>query len=134
MPWVSGSASGRRGLLLGVGLLDSAGPIAFLLRADSIRLSGLDRLALLVEVGPEVVDEFADRRSELLLVGLLELAGLGDSLEQVGVLGTHPGPQVAQELPHALHLDPVEEAAGARVDRGDLIGDLERVALFLFEQ
>ena len=39
-----------------------------------------------------------------------------------------------EELADALGLDPVEVAAGAGVDRGDLVGDLERLALLLLEQ
>ena len=56
-----------------------------------------------------------------------------DPAQQVGLLGAQADPQVAEELAHALGLDPVEVAAGAGVDRGDLVGDLERFALFLLE-
>jgi hypothetical protein len=89
---------------------------------------------VLVEVGAEVVDEVANRRAQLLLVGFLELAGLGDSAQQLGLLRAQPDPQIAQELADAFGRDPVEEAAGAGIDRGDLIGHLERFALFLFQQ
>ncbi len=105
----------------------------FLLRLDSVRLPRLDRVAELVEVGAEVVDEVADRRAQLLLVGVLELAGLGDPLEQLGLLGAQPDAQVAEELAHPLGLDPIEEASRARVDRRDLVGHLERLALLLLQ-
>ena len=88
---------------------------------------------MLVEVGPEVVDELGDRLAERLLVVVLELSGLFDPRQQLGVLGVEPDPQVGEELADALDLDPVEIAAGAGVDRGDLVADRERVALFLFE-
>ena len=93
---------GRR--LLGVlGIASRAGgSLALLLRLDAVGLAGLDRVAVLVEVGAEVVDEVADRLAELLLVGLLELAGLFDPLQQVGVLAVQAGPQVGEELADAI--------------------------------
>src|SRR6476619_1841735 len=119
MPWgISSRALGRgRRLLvlavLGLGLL-AGGParrLALLFGVDAVGLALLERLAVLVEVGAEVVDEVGDRLAQRLLVGLLELAGLFDPAQQIGLLGVQAGPQVGEELADALDFDPVEVAA-----------------------
>src|SRR3977135_259021 len=102
-------------LLILFGLGDGGRLRPLLLGLDPVGLSRLDRVAVLVEVGAEVIDDPGDRRAELLLVGLLELAALGDPLQQVSLLGVEANAQVAEELTDALGLDPVEEAAGAGV-------------------
>ena len=105
---------------------------ALLLGADPVRLALLERLALLVEVGAEVVDHLGDRLAERLLVLVGELAVV-DPAHQLPLLGLQPPEQVGEELLHALDLDPVEVAAGAGVDRGDLLADRERAALVLVQ-
>ena len=83
---------------------------------------------------PKSSTKSRDRLAELLLVLVGELAAVFDPLQQLGLLGVQAGPQVGEELADALDFDPVEEAAGAGVDRGDLVADAERFALFLFQQ
>src|SRR6185369_1544711 len=123
-------ASYARGLLL----FNPRRGLALLFGVDAVGLALLERVAVLVEVGAEIVDEVGDRLAQRLLVVLLELAGLFDPAQQLRLLRVQAGPQVGEELADALDFDPVEVAAGARVDRGDLVADRERFALFLFQQ
>src|SRR6188472_810733 len=109
---------GRGRLLLSLFGLGDAGRLGpLLLGLDPVGLAGLDRVAVLVEVGAEVVNDLGDRRAQLLLVVLLELAALGNPLQQLGLLGVQADAQVAEELADALGFDSVEKAAGAGVDR-----------------
>src|SRR6185437_5712183 len=134
-PWRLGSRGSLRGLVLRLGLRSGRfGLLGGRFRDFRLQFAGLDRVAVLVEVGPEVLDEGADRVTAGLLVGVLQLPGRLDPVEQVLVFGVQADPQVGAELGDALGFDPVEVAAGARVDRGDLVGDAERLALFLFQQ
>src|SRR5918994_5395670 len=68
---------------------------ALLLRVDPVGLALLERVAVLVEVGTEVVEEVLDGLAQLLLVLIGQLAAVVDSLDQLLVLG-------AQSLEHAL--------------------------------
>src|SRR5688572_19459302 len=66
---------------LGIGIFvvvgaRAAGGLALLLGLDAVGLALLERLALLVEVGAEVVDGLGDRLAERVLVVVLELAAL----------------------------------------------------------
>ena len=109
-------------------------PLPLLLGLDPVGLALLQGIALLVEVGAEVVDHLPDRLPQRLLVLIRELAGLVDPVEQVLVLGVEPGEQIGEELGYPLGLDPVQIAAGAGVDRGDLLGHVHRLALLLVER
>src|SRR6476646_9645445 len=117
-------------VIVGPGLraLGASRRLALLFGVDAVGLALLERVAVLVEVGAEVVDEVGDRLTQRLLVVLLELAGLFDPAQQLGLLRVQAGPQVGEELADALDFDPVEVAAGARVDRGDLVADREPFA------
>src|SRR5688572_2347321 len=81
--------------------------LALLLRPDPIRLAFLEWLAVLVEVGPEVVDHLRDRAAELLLVLVGELTVV-DPAHQIALLALQALDQVAQEVLDPLDLDPVE--------------------------
>ena len=107
--------------------------LALLLVLDAIRLALLERVALLVEVGPEVVDRLGDRRAELLLGRVVPVAA-GDLLEQLLLLRVQPLEQLLEEVLDALGLDPVEVAAGAGVDRRHLVLDPPRLELVLVQQ
>src|SRR5690349_21232659 len=101
MPWGISSRAlgrGRRLLVLAVLGLGPARGLALLFGVDAVGLAGLQRLAVLVEVGAEIVDEVGDRLAQRLLVGVLELAGLFDPAQQLGVLGMQTDPQVGEEL------------------------------------
>src|SRR5919108_1610214 len=81
---------GRRGLLLGgllhllVGLDGLAPLLRALLAEDAVGLALLDRVALGVEVGPEVVDRLGDRVAQLGLDRVVPLA-VGDLRHQIGL-------------------------------------------------
>ena len=105
-----------------------------MLGADPVRLALLELVALGVEVGTEVVDHLRDRVAELLLLLVGELPVVVDRADEVGLLAAQPVAQVAEERGDAVDLDPVEVAAGAGVDRGDLLRDRERLALTLVER
>src|SRR3954449_6756969 len=118
---VSGPTGSALGLALGV-------------REDPLGLAFLDRLTLLVEVVAEVVGEVADRLPELVLVLVGKLTGLGDAAHQLLVLAVEAEDHVAEEVLDPLDLDAVEVPAGAREDRGNLVGDRERCPLALLQQ
>src|SRR5688500_18720690 len=100
-------------------------PLALLLVLDPVRLALLERVALLVEVGAEVVDRLGDRLAERLLHRVVPVAP-GDLLEALLLLGVKPLDQVLQEVLDALGLDPVEVAARAGVDGRHLVLELPR--------
>src|SRR3954463_11360000 len=104
-----------------------------LLVLDAIRLALFELLALLVEVGPEVVDRLGDRLAELLLHLVVPFA-VADLVHQVRLLGVEALQHRAVELPYALGLDAVEVAAGAGVDRRHLVGHRPRPQLVLAER
>src|SRR6185437_9863467 len=75
----------------------------------------LDRVALLVEVVPEVlgvgVDGLVERR-----LGLIGPIAAGDLLEQLGLVAAQRVGQAAEELLHLVHDDAVQVAIGGGVD------------------
>src|SRR6187397_450087 len=139
MPWgIATRALGRGRRLLVIaavgvtlGLGGPGGSLTLLFGVDAVGLALLERLAVLVEVGAEVVDHLGDRLAQLLLALVVELAVVVDRVHQLGLLRAETAAQVLEERCDAVGLDPVEVAAGAGVDRGDLLRDRKRVALGL---
>ena len=127
------------GVRITCGLVGVAGSlgltlVATIARLDPVGFALLELTPLFVEVRAEVVDHLADRVAELLLALLLELAVGVDGFHQLRLLTVQAVVEIAEEVGDAIDLDPVEVAAGAGVDRRDLVGDRQRVALGLVER
>src|SRR3954464_15607471 len=95
-------------------------PVTLVLVLDAIRLTLLDRIALLVEVRAEIVDRLGDRVAELLL-DLVAPVPLSDLPHHVGVLGVESLKERLVEFLDAVDLDAVEVAARAGVDGRNLV-------------
>src|ERR1700675_3330591 len=87
----------RVGLLLGVlGVVDRLRQLVHgtaPVRTDAGG-GGVERLALLVEVGTEVLEELADRLAQLVLVLVGQVAGVANTAQQLVLLGVHVRAQV----------------------------------------
>src|SRR5215208_439512 len=123
----------RAGVGVGIGVrVAAARSVRRPALADAVGLALLDLVALLVEVGPEVVDGLADRVSQLRL-GVVAPVAVGDLLHEVLVLRVQALEHGVEEVVDAVGLDPVEVAAGAGQHGRDLVLDPPGLQLVLVE-